>query len=197
LSALEIAEVIQSKALIPIVVILAMGVPTVIKGLFALNAGRNQRRKEFLEFWKEKDLRNDDLWLEESFALRYGGAMPARMIRHLLRLDWPSQKLRRVAMNADFFEVDEARRSIVWKRRWRGTGHWLKLEQAASGLAYFVFSSGAGILFLGDARHDVAMDWGLLVPGVTLAVLASMAFWHLVTLVDARSALNMLKASIR
>lgn len=183
------AKMIQSGDVIAIVLLLAVAAQVVIKGVFALNSGRHQRRKEFLELWKEVGLREDPLWLEEAFKHRYGAELPAPLIKHMLSLTHPSAKLRRLAKVSDFFKLDAPRSLVAWARPRRARPRWFLLEYLAGHLAYFVLAL-AGVLLIVHGwkvwsfNTLVLVSFGLLLLGMAFA-----AIWHAMALTEARTAL--------
>jgi hypothetical protein len=187
MDAVEVARILESRNLIAMIVVaMIAGVP-VVKGIFAVLVGRHQRRKEFLEFWRDAELRQNDLWLEEIVQHRYGTALPARLIRHVESLENPSRKLRKVAMAAGFFDLDRARQQVVWVRPWRARFGWFLVEIAACGFGYFLLASvGIGLVLLG-LKQDIPDSVALVFIGFVLTAFACATFWHLISLTEARS----------
>ncbi|MCI2246225.1 hypothetical protein L3067_16585 [Xanthomonas sp. PPL568] len=197
MDAVAIAKVLEGKEVIPIAVLISIGAVPLVKGLFAVITGRHQRRKEFLEFWKEDALRNDDLWLEEVIQHRYGATMPARLIRHVAKLEWPSRKLRKVAMVSEFFEFDETQKTVAWAARWRGRAHWLEVEMVSCLIGYFVLAPvGIGLILTGY-RQNLADGFMLFLGGGVFAAAAFKTFWHFISLVEARSTFAMVNGDVR
>lgn len=189
MDAVEVARILESRNLIATIVVAMIAAVPIAKGIFAVITGRHQRRKEFLEFWREAELRQNDLWLEELVQHRYGAALPARLIRHVESLKHPSYKLRKVAMAAGFFDLDEARQEVVWSRPWRDRFALFLVEVAACGLGYFVLASvGIGLILLGR-QQDPPDNVALIFIGLVLTTFACATFWHLISLVEARSTL--------
>lgn len=183
------AKMIQSGDVVAIVLLLAVAAPVVIKGAFALSSGRHQRRKEFLELWKEVGLRDDTLWLEEIFKHRYGAELPAPLIEHLLSLAHPSAKLRRLAMVSDFFKLDATRSLVAWSRPRRARLRWFLFEYLAAHLAYFALALAGVLLIVHGWRvqsfNTVVLGFfGLLLLGTAFA-----AIWHAMALTEARATL--------
>ncbi len=196
MDAVAIAKVLEGKDVIPIAVLISIGAVPLVKGLFAVITGRHQRRKEFLEFWKEDALRNDDLWLEEVIQHRYGATMPARLIRHVAKLEWPSRKLRKVAMASEFFKFDETRNTVAWAVRWRGRAHWLEVEMVGCLIGYFVFAPVGIVLVLTSYRQSPADGFMLFLGGGAFVVAAFKTFWHFISLVEARSTLALVNGAV-
>lgn len=179
---------LQGGDLVTIMIVAAFAVVPLIKGFHALLHGRDQRRKEFLEIWKEGGLGREDLWLEEAIRHLTGASMSAGLIRHVAALKWPSVKLRKLAMNARFFEFDEDQKTVVWIRRWRARGARLQFEMAASLIGYCVFSFiGFGLVLTGG-RQGPSNGTPLVLVGTMLVVAAIASFWHFISLVESRSA---------
>ncbi|HDS1578068.1 TPA: hypothetical protein QEL15_000085 [Stenotrophomonas maltophilia] len=188
MDATEISKVLQGGDLVTITIVAAFAVVPLIKGFHALLHGRDQRRKEFLEIWKKGSLKREDLWLEEAIRHLTGASMSAKLIRHVAKLDWPSAKLRKLAMNARFFEFDEDRETVVWIRRWRERGARLQFEMAACLIGYCVFSFlGFGLILTGG-RQGLSDGTPLVLVGAMLVVAAIASFWHFISLVESRSA---------
>lgn len=188
LDAVEIAKVMQSGDLIAVTIVAGLGAVPLIKGLHALVHGRHQRRREFLEIWKEGSLNRDDLWLEEAIRHLSGTSMSAKLIRHLAQLEWPSVKLRKLAMNSRFFEFDEERKRVAWRARWRERGALLQLEMAGCLVGYVVFSILGFGLTLTDGPQGLFDGASPVVVGVLSIAVAFSSFWHFISLVESRSA---------
>src|SRR5262245_48198103 len=72
LDATAIAKIIESRDLIALVVLLGFLAVPLAKGMFAVVRGRDERRKEFLELWTQREHHKDDLWLESIVRHGYG-----------------------------------------------------------------------------------------------------------------------------
>ncbi|HIE5096430.1 hypothetical protein WG628_09905 [Stenotrophomonas maltophilia] len=188
MDATEISSVLKGGDLVAILALAALCVAPLIKGFHALIHGRHQRRKEFLEIWKEGSLERDDLWLEEAIRHLSGSSMSAGLIRHVAALKWPSVKLGKLAMNSRFFEFDEGRRMVVWIRRWRGKGPWLQLEMAACLIGYLVLCVIGFGSILTWSRQEGSDGGSLVFAGVIFVMVAFGSFWHFVSLSESRSA---------
>lgn len=197
MDAVSIARIFESRDVIAMVVLAGIAAVPVTKGVFAVVAGRHQRRKEFLEFWKEVKLRESDLWLEEIVQHRYGGGIPARLIRHVELLDRPSLKLRKVAMAAAFFDLDQASQQVIWLRRWRDRTAWFVFEVAVCLFGYLLLASLGVILVLTSRRQTLPDGIPLAISGAVLFFMACATFWHLVSLAEARSTLALVNGSAR
>lgn len=197
MDAVEIAKVVEGGEIIPIAVLISIGAVPLVKGLFALIAGRHQRRRDFLELWNEGALRNDDLWLEEAIQHRYGAAMPARLIRHVAQSEWPSRKLRKLAVTSDFFELDEAQNQVVWSVRRRGRAHWLEFEMVVCLIGYFLLAPVGVGLILSASRQGLLDGFILVAIGAVFVLVAFKTFWHLISIVEARSTLTLVNGAGR
>lgn len=182
-----IAQVLQGRDVVAIAVVVCISTIPVVKGAFTWRAGRNQRRKEFLEFWKEGELGRDDLWLEEVMQHRYGVSMPAPLIRHVGKLSWPSRKLRMVSFTSKFFELDEIQGKIVWSVPRRARPRWLEAEMVCSLIAYVVLAMIGAILIITSIQQNSFSGVTLGVCGIASGCAAIKAFWHFISLVEARS----------
>jgi hypothetical protein len=75
MDAVEIARILESRNLIAMIVVaMIAGVP-VVKGIFAVLMGRHQRRKEFLEFWRDAELRRKQHRLTARSAWKVAAAL--------------------------------------------------------------------------------------------------------------------------
>lgn len=197
MSVTEVAKAIQGGDWVAILIVLAVGVPVVAKGIFAVVTSRDRRRKEFLELWRGLELSNDTLWLEETIKHRYGGALPSALIRHVLTLCHPSERLRRLAPVSEFFELDARQSHLSWTKPYRARWHRLFGEIVGSAVAYVVLALSGGIV-LWSAVNSVSIN-GLFpaVLGASLIALAIRAMWHSMALLEARSVLAFVNASPR
>jgi len=189
LDATEISSAMKDGDLITVAVLAGLAAVPLVKGIFALLATRRQRRKEFLEFWKADSLRNSSLWLEEVMQHRYGASVPAELIRHVARLSWPSKKLRRLALSADFLQLDEAGRTVTWSNKRRGEAFWLELEMLVSIAGYVAFATLGTALLITGARHGLGEGFTALAFGGVLVSAGCASFMHFMSLVEARSSL--------
>lgn len=195
MSVTEVAKAIQGGDWVAILIVLAVGVPVVAKGIFAVVTSRDRRRKEFLELWRGLELSNDALWLEETIKHRYGGALPSALIRHVLTLCHPSERLRRLAPVSEFFELDARQSHLNWSKPHRTRRLRLFGEIVGSAVAYFVLALSGGLI-LWSAVKSVSID-GLLpaVLGASLIVIAIRAMLHSMALVEACSVLTFVNGS--
>lgn len=183
------AKLIQSGDAVAIVLLLALAAPVIVKGVFALNTGRHQRRKEFLELWKEVGLRDDTLWLEEVFKHRYRAELPAPLIKHVLALTHPSAKLRRLAMVSDFLKLDATRSLVAWTKPRRARLRWFLLEYMVLHLAYFVLALAGVLLIVHGWKVWSITTVVLSFSGLLLLGMAFVAIWHAMALTEARTTL--------
>lgn len=189
MDATEISSVLKDGDPITIALLAGLAAVPLIKGVFAILGTRHQRRKEFLGLWKADSLENSPLWLEEAIQHRYGASIPADLIRHVAGLSWPSKKLRRLALSANFLEMDEAGQTVTWSKKRRGKALWLELEMVASLLGYVGLAAlGVALLMVG-ARQGFADGFMALAFGGVLAIAGGASFMHLILLVEARSSL--------
>lgn len=197
MSVAEVAKAIQDRDWVAILIVLLVGVPVVAKGIFAVVTSRDRRRKEFLELWRGLELSNDALWLEETIKHRYGGALPSTLIRHVLTLRHPSERLRRLAPVSEFFELDARQAHLNWTKPYRARRLRLFGEIVGSGLAYFVLALSGGLV-LWSAVKSMAID-GLFpaVLGGSLIFIAIRAMLHAMALVEAHSVLSFVNSSSR
>ena len=186
----ETAGVLKSGDWVALVLLALVAVPVVARGLFALASGRHRRRAEFLELWKNLGMRDDATWLEEVIRHRYGGALPASVIRHVLPLVHPSEKLRRLAMVSGFFAVDPQRLALAWKRSHRNQLFTFSAEVLAFGAGYVALAFVGGMFLLYGWRTTSTQAALPIVGGLTSVVLALRALFHSMALVDARSVLQ-------
>lgn len=189
LDATEISSVVKDGDLITMAVLAGLAAVPLAKGLFALIATRRQRRKEFLELWKADSLENSDLWLEEVIQHRYGASIPSELIRHVARLSWPSKRLRRLALSADFLQMDETGQAVTWSKKHREDALWLVLEMAASIAGYVALATMGAALLITGARQGLDEGFTALAFGGVLVSAACASFMHLISLVEARSSL--------
>lgn len=197
LDATEISSVVKDGDLITMAVLAGLAAVPLAKGIFALIATRRQRRKEFLEFWKVDSLENSDLWLEEVMQHRYGAFIPAELIRHVARLSWPSKKLRRLALSADFLQLDETRRTVTWSKKHRGEAFWLELEMVVSVAGYVALAALGTALLINGARQGLGEGFTALASGGVLASAACASFMHFISLIEARSSLVIINDAAR
>ena len=186
---LEAASVLKSGDWMHIALLVAVAIPFLTRGWYALVTSSHRRTHEFLVLWKEPVLRDDALGLEELVRHRYGGAMSADIIRHVLSLSHPSKKLRRLAAISAFFKVDLERRILVWIKPHRAQNRMFVAEVVGCGLGYFFLAFIGGMLLLYGWNKDV---WDVvffsLLGGVSL-VFALVLLFHGMALVEARSTL--------
>lgn len=197
MDAFSVAKVLESGDLIAVAVVVIIAAVPLVKGLFALRMGRHQRRKEFIEFWRDADSRRSDLWLEEIVQHRYGAAPPARLIRHVISLARPSYKLKKVAMTASFFDLDEQNQKMAWVRPRRQRLSWFLAEVSVCWVGYLILAPvGVGLLIAGSrfrSQEEVVLTF----LGVTLTGMACAVFWHLITLAEARSTITLVNGEAR
>lgn len=189
LDATEISSVMKDGDLITMAVLAGLAAVPLAKGIFALLATRRQRRKEFLEFWKADSLGNSSLWLEEVMQHRYGASIPAELIRHVARLGWPSKKLRRLALSADFLQLDAAGQTVTWSNKRRGKAFWLELEMLMSVAGYVAFAALGTALLIAGARQGLGEGFTAFAFGGVIASAGCASFMHFISLVEARSSL--------
>ncbi|WP_132825135.1 hypothetical protein [Stenotrophomonas sp. TEPEL] len=163
LDATEISRVVKDGDLIAMAVLGGLAAAPLVKGLFALIATRRQRRKEFLEFWKADSLESSNLWLEEAIQHRYGASIPAELIRHVARLSWPSKRLRRLAMSAEFLQMDETGQAVTWSKKRRANAFWLEVEMVMSVGGYVALAALGVALIITGSRQGLgeAHDFGV------------------------------------
>ncbi|MDV3514246.1 hypothetical protein [Stenotrophomonas sp. C1657] len=189
LDATEISRVVKDGDLIAMAVLGGLAAAPLVKGLFALIATRRQRRKEFLEFWKADSLESSNLWLEEAIQHRYGASIPAELIRHVARLSWPSKRLRRLAMSAEFLQMDETGQAVTWSKKRRANAFWLEVEMVMSVVGYVALAALGVALIITGSRQGLGEGLTTLACGGILASLACAAFMHFISLIEARSSL--------
>ncbi|KGR52061.1 hypothetical protein OC00_05445 [Xanthomonas vasicola] len=112
-------------------------------------------------------------------------------------LDRPSIKLRKVAMASTFFDLDEERKQVVWLRRWRERTVWFLIEVAACFLGYISFASVGTILVLISRKKALPDGVPLTMAGAIIFFMACTAFWHVISLVQARSTLKFVNGASR
>lgn len=78
-------------ALILVIVLGALLIPLLLRGLFALTNARHYRRKESIELWIRPDVTQNDLALEMLARHSYGVWLPATTIRRIETLPFPSR----------------------------------------------------------------------------------------------------------
>ena len=197
LNATEISSVVKDGDLITMAVIAGLAAVPLAKGIFFLIATRRQRRKEFLEFWRTDSLESSDLWLEEVIQHGYGASVPAELIRHVTRLSWPSKKLRRLALSADFLQMDATGRSLTWSLRRRRIAYRLELEMLLSVAGYIVLAVLGAAMLITGARQGLGEGITALGFGGVFASAACASFLHFISLVEARSSLAIINDAAR
>lgn len=194
---LDMAKVLESGDLWTGALIAALAAVPLAKGIFAVRKGQHQRRKEFIDFWRDTPSRRCDLWLEEIVQHRYGSAPSARLIRHIISLKRPSYKLHKVAMTASFFDLDEESGEMAWVRPQRKRLGWFFGEVIACGVGYFILATvGVGLVMAGNPFRT-QNDFVLAFFGVNLTIVACLFFWHLFNLVEARATIGLVNGESR
>lgn len=194
MDATAIAKIIESRDLIALVVLLGFVAVPLAKGMHAVVQGRDQRRKEFLELWTQKEHHKDDLWIEGIVKHGYGVSLSPDMIRHVTSLDRPALKLRRLAMASEFFEFDAKRGRVAWAKSWRRHFRWLMVEVLVYAVAYILLSSVGVALIIAGSKLRSPGDAASIFWGLMVCFLAAASFWRLISVVEARSAMKVISA---
>jgi len=78
----------------------------------------SRRRQEFLQLWEQGRVK-DDLWLEAAIQHLVGKAIPAQVVRRLLRTEFSFAALVDVANAWKFLQIENG--SVVWRGAWMKT----------------------------------------------------------------------------
>jgi hypothetical protein len=114
-------------------------IPLFARGIFAIKGSTSRNRKEFLELWKDGD-KSDDFWLELMIRHCFGRALPAALVRRVMRLPASPAKLSDLAMSWSWFDYDQREGRLDWKVARRKQSKRFALELRLSQTAYVIFA---------------------------------------------------------
>lgn len=136
---------LASGSLLAYLVLFFSAVPLLSRGIFALKKSRSQQRREFLELWKDGD-KSDDFWLELMIGHCFGRALPAALVRQVIRLPSAPAKLSDLSLSWSWLAYDTASARLHWREERRNRGRNSTIELRVC-LAVYVMFAMIGILF--------------------------------------------------
>ena len=97
--------------------VLAAATLYAIRGVFGLHGRRSQRRKDFLELWRDAP-KMDDLWLEVAVRHLFGALLPAPVIRVAMAQPDQAQSLQDIATLWPLMKIDSGTGDLKWDNGW-------------------------------------------------------------------------------
>ena len=119
-----------------IIVVLALLLLVLLKGLYSLNSDRAKARQEFLQLWDFERAKRDHLWCEVLIRHYCREYLPARIIINVASNSQAADTLWALSHSAKFFQLDDG---LV---RWKNERHAKVLH------AWFGIVVGFGLYFL-------------------------------------------------
>lgn len=144
----ESYELLQKGDLIAIVIVLAMVVVALVRGVFAMSKDRSQARKELIENWSKAQGDKDGFLLEMIVRHGFGAYMPADLIRIISAGYLGSEALANISSEWKWFEFDSSARKIAWKTPFRNKSWVRAIERVFGFVMYFVLGMIGVMLIL-------------------------------------------------
>jgi hypothetical protein len=165
-------------------------VPLFVKGIFALKISRSQQRKEFLELWKDGD-KNDDFWLELMISHCFGAALPAALVRRVMRLPASPAMLSEIASSWSWFVYDSNSGRLDWKSDWRRKPSRSTVELRFYQAVYMILAFPGLMAMWKSSAHSDAFT-----SGAVFLVLSMPFLWHATNLSIASDTLKEMSAKL-
>ncbi len=86
-----------------------------IKALYTLHGSRSQRRKEFLELWKDDPSKRDNLWIEMAVRHAFGKSIPASVVKEIIRRPDCAKNLTDISIAWKYLKYENG--SISWSKK--------------------------------------------------------------------------------
>lgn len=142
----DVYELLMKNSLLAYLLVVGSLIVAISKGGFALLTARNRSRQELIELWCSGD-KADDFWLEMAIRHSFGGYLPAKVIRVIIKLNYPTVKLLKVSGSWSYLEYDDASNLISWRKRWRSRATFRWIERIFLSLGYILFAAVAMYFF--------------------------------------------------
>lgn len=145
----DVYELLTANNLVAYLIVAGSLIVAVSKGGFALSMARSRSRRELMELWCGGD-KDDDFWLETAIRHGFGGYLPAKVIRVVLKLPSPAVKLMKVCGSWSYLDYADSAEIISWKKGWRSRPVLKWIERIALSMGYILFASVAMYFFKFD-----------------------------------------------
>lgn len=167
----DVLALLQTGAPLAYFVLTLFALPVLVRGLFALTRSRSQARKEFLELWKDGD-KSDDFWLELMIRHCFGEALPASLVRRVIKLPGSPAKLTAIAGSWSWFVYDSESGRLDWKTEWRRVHKRNVIELLLCRVAYAIFGMVGMLAVQTQPPHSGSFIFGVvfLVAAMTCLV---------------------------
>lgn len=86
-----------------------------IKALYTLHGSRSQRRKEFLELWKDDSSKCDNLWIEMAIRHAFGKSIPADVVKEIISRPDCAKNLTDISIAWKYLKYENG--SISWSKK--------------------------------------------------------------------------------
>jgi len=185
---LKLAGSFGHKVAGEIVVVLAMLLFLLFKGLYSLNNDRAKARQEFLQLWDVERAKRDPLWCEVLIRHYCREFLPARIIINVASNSQAADTLWALSHSVRFFQLDDG--LVRWKNRHYAKALYVQIGIAIGFGLYFLLAMAAMLLLLLSYRGIVTASGAELVVntfvGLLLGALAIMALDYGFDLASAR-----------
>lgn len=129
--------------------------PLLARGLFALLSTRYQRRKEAIDLWLRSELAKHDPSLELLVRNAYGVWLPAKSIRRIETMPFPSRVF--LDLEGVAYWLDPAGDGSVLKLRWDAHRPILRRINLVVYLLLYLFSAAAAIYCFGHVDSKLSV----------------------------------------
>lgn len=127
-----------------IIVVLAVLLLVLFKGLYSLNSDRAKARQEFLQLWDFERAKRDHLWCEVLIRHYCREYLPARIIINVASNSQAADTLWALSHSAQFFQLDDG--LVRWKNKRYAKALYAKLGVIAAFGFYFLMAPVAMLL---------------------------------------------------